>query len=53
MASQRRERETGWVPAYERTQAAVAEWNAGFEAWLTSFADGQEMDKPEADAPPS
>jgi hypothetical protein len=38
-------------PTFERTKAAFDEWNAGFEAWLTSFADAQEMHRPEADEP--
>jgi hypothetical protein len=51
VANEGRERATGWEPAFERTQAAFDEWNAGFEAWLTSFADAQEMHRPEADEP--
>ncbi len=40
VANERRERATGWVPDYERTEANLERWNAGFEAWLTSLDEG-------------
>jgi len=39
VATERRARATGWVPDYERTEANLERWNAGFEAWLTSLDD--------------